>query len=123
MLATPKAQAAASCEGRKDRPCAIVVAARADPMGQVQTIVAPITHSPPTDMSMSLEISARACPTLGLDEGRHWLRLDELNDAVRRDGANSEGIDPNQRTIPKTSLFFQKERSRLERRTQWTRIG
>jgi hypothetical protein len=66
-------------EGRKDRPCAIVVAACSDAKGNIQTLVAPITHRPPADSSMSLEIPAQTCRTLGLDEGRHWLRLDELN--------------------------------------------
>ena len=66
-------------EGNKDRPCAIVVAARTDAAGQIRTIVAPITHSPPTDPSTSLEIPPQTCRVLGLDEGRHWLRLDELN--------------------------------------------
>jgi len=36
-------------EGVKDRPCAIVVAARRDQTGDIQTIVAPITHQPPED--------------------------------------------------------------------------
>jgi hypothetical protein len=31
-------------EGAKDRPCAIVVAARRDLHGDIETIVAPITH-------------------------------------------------------------------------------
>ena len=66
-------------EGQKDRPCAIVVAAKLGSGGQIQTIVAPVTHSPPADISTSLEIPAQTCRALGLDEGRHWLRLDELN--------------------------------------------
>jgi hypothetical protein len=66
-------------EGAKDRPCAIVVAARRDPSGDIQTIVAPITHRPPEDPGASIEIPAATCRNLGLDSGRHWLRLDELN--------------------------------------------
>jgi hypothetical protein len=66
-------------EGAKDRPCAIIVAARHDPSGDIQTIVAPITHRPPEDPGTSIEIPAAACKSLGLDRGRHWLRLDELN--------------------------------------------
>lgn len=66
-------------EGVKDRPCAIVVAAGRDANGDIQTIVAPITHLPPDDPGASIEISAATCKSLGLDSGRHWLRLDELN--------------------------------------------
>jgi hypothetical protein len=66
-------------EGSKDRPCAIVVATKRTEDGDIDTIVAPITHQPPEDPAASIEISARICKRLGLDGGRHWLRLDELN--------------------------------------------
>ncbi|MEC5291915.1 hypothetical protein VSX64_24405 [Aurantimonas sp. C2-6-R+9] len=66
-------------EGSKDRPCAIVVATPRDENGHIRTIVAPITHRPPDDAGASLEIPPDVCRTLGLDAGRHWLRLDELN--------------------------------------------
>lgn len=72
-------QAAGAVEGAKDRPCAIVVAARRGADGDIQTIVAPITHRPPNDPAASIEIPAAVCEALGLDGGRHWLRLDELN--------------------------------------------
>jgi hypothetical protein len=42
-------------------------------------LVAPITHAPPGDPNDSLEIPAAVAQALGLDAGRHWLRLDELN--------------------------------------------
>ncbi|MGK6315244.1 hypothetical protein [Neorhizobium sp. DT-125] len=67
-------------EAAKDRPCAIVVAAY-DKADAIHTIVAPVTHSPPagSDLTASLEIPAAICRNLGFDDGRHWLRLDELN--------------------------------------------
>lgn len=68
-----------AAEGVKDRPCAIVVAARRDPNGGIQTIVAPITQRPPDEPAASIEIPAAVCKSLGLDGGRHWLRVDELN--------------------------------------------
>jgi hypothetical protein len=74
---TEKAQGAA--EGSKDRPCVIVVAARRDSSGDITTIVAPVTHQPPRDRAASIEIPPRVCRSLGLDDGRHWIRLDELN--------------------------------------------
>jgi hypothetical protein len=77
LWSTEKAEGAT--EGSKDRPCAIIVAARRDPSGDIQTIVAPITHQPPQDTAASIEIPPQTCQGLGLDGGRHWLRLDELN--------------------------------------------
>lgn len=68
-----------STEASKDRPCAIVVATSAGPDGATRATLAAITHSPPDDPAGSLEIPPAICRTLGLDSGRHWLRLDELN--------------------------------------------
>lgn len=62
-------------EAAKDRPCAVVVAVP----GDLRTIVAPITHLEPEDASASIEIPTAVCHALGLDEGRHWLRVEELN--------------------------------------------
>jgi len=62
-------------EASKDRPCAVVVAVPSD----LRTIVAPITHREPEDASASIEIPNPVCRELGLDEGRHWLRVEELN--------------------------------------------
>jgi len=66
-------------EGKKDRPCAIVVALPSNDSGQVRTVVAPITHTAPIDPKTSLEIPASVCESLGLDGARHWIRFDELN--------------------------------------------
>jgi hypothetical protein len=77
LWSTEKAQGA--LEGGKDRPCVIVVAVRRDSYGDITTIVAPVTHQPPRDPAASIEIPSQICRSLGLDDGRHWLRLDELN--------------------------------------------
>lgn len=66
-------------EASKDRPAAIVVAAARKGTGDIETIVAPITHAPPEDPEDSIEIPPAVCRSLGLDGERHWLRLDELN--------------------------------------------
>lgn len=63
-------------EGRKDRPCAIVVAVdEPDPSGgtRKQVAVAPITHTPPHDPSVAIEIPARVKEHLGLDAERSWV--------------------------------------------------
>lgn len=66
-------------EAAKDRPCAIVVAARRDADGEIIVIVAPVTHAPPEDSEASIAIPTSTCRDLGLDAGDPWLRLDELN--------------------------------------------
>jgi hypothetical protein len=72
-------KAKGSLEGSKDCPCVIIVAFKRMEDGDIDTIVAPITHQPPDDSAASIEIPAAICKKLGLDDGRHWLRLDELN--------------------------------------------
>jgi hypothetical protein len=67
-------------EGRNDRPCVIVVVAvHRDPHGDISTVVAPVTHRPSDDPTASIEIPPQVCRSLGLDDGRHWIRFDELN--------------------------------------------
>lgn len=67
-------------EGRKDRPCAIVVAlVAADPAAPRQVTVIPITHSPPRNPDVAIEIPRRVKEHLGLDSDRSWIILDEFN--------------------------------------------
>ena len=69
-------------EGRKDRPCAIVLTIEvpaAESNRRKQIIVAPITHSPPHDPSVAVEIPPRVKEHLGLDGERSWVILDEVN--------------------------------------------
>jgi hypothetical protein len=72
-------------EGRegasKDRPCAIVVAIpprRLNDTGPNVAVV-PITHSPPDDRTVALELPSDVKQSLGLDEERSWIILDEIN--------------------------------------------
>jgi hypothetical protein len=64
-------------EGRKDRPCAIVVATQ-DEEGDRLVYVAAITHTPPTD-GAGIEIPTKVKRRLGLDDARSWIVTDELN--------------------------------------------
>lgn len=64
-------------EGSKDRPCAIVVH-----HGRTNdTIVVPITHSPPEkgEEDLSIEVPAELCGQLGLDDAMNWIRVSEVN--------------------------------------------
>lgn len=66
-------------EGRKDRPCAIIVA-RYNEEGRVRLRVVPITHSPPANPEHAIEIPAVTKKRLGLDSDRSWIVLTEVND-------------------------------------------
>ncbi len=63
--------------GSKDRPCAIVL--YHSKTGD--TIVVPITHSPPElgEEDLSIEVPRELCGQLGLDDATNWVRLSEAN--------------------------------------------
>jgi mRNA-degrading endonuclease toxin of MazEF toxin-antitoxin module len=65
-------------EGRKNRPCVIVLSVEKHDTG-TQVTVAPITHSIPSTNTPSMEIPLRVKLYLGLDEDRSWVILDEVN--------------------------------------------
>lgn len=65
-------------EGRKDRPCVIVLASERDADGVIVTVV-PITHLPPADPSLAIELPPAVKRHLGLDGERPWVMLDEGN--------------------------------------------
>ena len=69
-------------EGRKDRPCAIVLTVEvpaAESNRRKQVAVAPITHSPLHDPNAAVEIPPRVKEHLGLDGERSWVILEEVN--------------------------------------------
>lgn len=72
-------RSAGKLDAAKSRPCAVVLAIPKGQSGALQTVVAPITHSPPDEPEASIEISAAVCRSLGFDDGRHWIRIDEMN--------------------------------------------
>jgi len=65
-------------EGRKDRPCVIVLSVRAA-AGETVVTVAPITHTPPIDLAIAIEIPAATKARLGLDDRRSWIIAGDLN--------------------------------------------
>lgn len=65
-------------EGVKDRPCAVVLAVD-DGAENPRVVVLPITHSPPSDPSVAMEIPAATKMRLGLDAERSWVVLREYN--------------------------------------------
>jgi hypothetical protein len=65
-------------EGRKDRPCVIVLSVR-KVGGTTLVTVAPITHSAPANPDLAVEISAETKARLGLDGERSWIIAGDLN--------------------------------------------
>lgn len=64
--------------GAKRRPCAIVVAVTIA-SGEIQAIVAPITHTEPRPPSEGVELPPRVKQDLGLDTRRSWVIVTDLN--------------------------------------------
>jgi len=65
-------------EGRKDRPCVIVLAIEQDEGGSVVAVL-PVTHAPPKNPAHALEIPLAVKRHLGLDDARSWVMLHEGN--------------------------------------------
>ncbi len=66
-------------EGSKDRPAVVVLAAETGPAGGKTVLVAPITHSLPSDLAAAVEIPAETKRRLGLDTDRSWVIVSEVN--------------------------------------------
>jgi hypothetical protein len=68
-------------EGRKDRPCVIVLAVEND-NGQTLVTVAPITHAPPRTPDIAVEVPAGTKSRLGLDDEPSWIIAADLNQFI-----------------------------------------
>lgn len=65
-------------EGSKDRPCAVLLATATKDGAQIVTVL-PVTHTPPADERLAVEIPAGTKARLGLDDERSWIALSEAN--------------------------------------------
>jgi len=65
-------------EGRKDRPCAVVIATRTED-GDIVVTTAAITHQQPRNPADGIEVPPEVKRSLGLDDARSWLICSELN--------------------------------------------
>ena len=65
-------------EGVKDRPCAVILVTQ-DTEGEKIVTVLPVTHSPPSNPALAMEIPLETKRRLGLDEARSWIVLTEAN--------------------------------------------
>jgi len=71
-------QARGQEEGVKDRPCAVVLVSAEEAGAQIVTVL-PVTHTPPADSRLAVEIPAAVKRRLGLDDARSWVALTEAN--------------------------------------------
>lgn len=65
-------------EGRKDRPCAIILAVATE-QGVTEAVVAPITHTRPAGRVEGIEIPPAVKSHLGLDGLPSWIIVNDLN--------------------------------------------
>jgi hypothetical protein len=65
-------------EGIKDRPCAVILTAQ-NAAGDTTVTVLPVTHSPPVQPELTLEIPSEVKRRLRLDSQRSWVVFSEAN--------------------------------------------
>jgi hypothetical protein len=68
-------------EGRKDRPCAIVLAVLSLD-NATSVVVLPVTHSPPAPTDLAVEIPYATKQRFGLDDERSWIVISEANEFI-----------------------------------------
>ena len=74
-------------EASKDRPCAIILVTEKkrssrDETPDVIVTVLPITHTPPKDPKLAVEIPSATKLRLGLDDARSWIVVTDANQFV-----------------------------------------
>jgi hypothetical protein len=65
-------------EGVKDRPCAVILVTTSDDDEHVVTVL-PISHTPPIDPRLAVEIPTAVKRRLKLDDELSWVVLTEAN--------------------------------------------
>lgn len=65
-------------EGTKDRPCAVILVTN-DEDGEALVTVLPITHTPPADERLAVELPPATKRRLGLDDARSWIVVTDAN--------------------------------------------
>lgn len=65
-------------EASKDRPCAVLLSTTTKAGRQV-VMVLPVTHTPPADPRLAVEIPPATKARLGLDDARSWIVVNETN--------------------------------------------
>ncbi|MEE8058292.1 MAG: type II toxin-antitoxin system PemK/MazF family toxin [Pseudomonadales bacterium] len=66
-------------EGKKDRPCAIILATKQNEDKTRDIILCPITHSPPKGHETAVEIPLKVSRHLKLDDDKSWIKTHQIN--------------------------------------------
>ncbi|ALR20961.1 type II toxin-antitoxin system PemK/MazF family toxin [Sphingobium baderi] len=66
-------------EASKDRPCAVILVTQNDEDGSPLVTVLPITHTPPRDDRLAVELPHATKRRLGLDDARSWIVVTDAN--------------------------------------------
>lgn len=69
-------------EGRKDRPCVIILAVTMEDGNAERVLVVPVTSSRPADPTEAMEIPPAIKKSLGLDADQSWIIVSESNDFI-----------------------------------------
>lgn len=65
-------------DGGKDRPCAVILVTQGDQDEQIVTVL-PVTHSPPTNSNLAVELPHATKKRLGMDDDRSWIVVTDAN--------------------------------------------
>jgi hypothetical protein len=68
-------------EGRKNRPCALILALQRD-ANHLEVVALPITHTPPTHPDAAYALPPLVKKHLGLDDAQSWVVLNEANSFI-----------------------------------------
>ena len=71
-------EAAAGRDQGKDRPACLVAASDSSVRPRF-VVILPITHSPPDEDTVGIEMPARVRQALGLDDAQSWVIVSEYN--------------------------------------------
>jgi uncharacterized protein YifN (PemK superfamily) len=110
-------------EGKKNRPCAIVIVVPPTEAEKRRVVVVPVTHSPPRSSQDAIEIPHKIKQHLGLDDERSWIVTTEVN----RVAWDDPGIVPAKRTSWEYGAmpqgFVKQLQSRIVERAQNRKLG
>jgi hypothetical protein len=110
-------------EGRKDRPCAIVLAVE-QAEGAKRVVVAAITHTPPQAGTSAIAVPPLTSKRLGLDDAPKWIVTQEFNiftwpgpDIRPAPGSNPPSIAYGQLPHALTTQLINQAREHVRHRT------
>ena len=82
-------------DGRKDRPCAIVLRSDLQEDGSCKVLLCPITHAPIAEDETGIQLPLRVARHLGLDEEPQFIKTHQLNQVLWSAQSLPYGVVPN----------------------------